>query len=117
MSNLQGIRRGGSALLIIALLLAGSCKTMKEKDPVDNGSEQNAVKRTLGTVRKTDDCGFYIEVLIGDLAHSYYPTNLAAKFQVDGMRLKFTWKQAKAKPPKDCPNFEPVEVSDVTAVR
>lgn len=117
MSNLQGLRRSGSAILIMALLLVGSCKTMKEKETVDNGSAPNTEKRTLGTVRNTDDCGFYIEVFVGDLAHSYYPVNLDEKYKVDGMRLKFAWKAAKAKPPKDCPNFEPIEVSDVTAIR
>lgn len=114
---MQGIRRSGSALLVLILLMTGSCKLMKHKEPVDNGSAPTTVKRTVGTVRSTEDCGFYIEVIVGDLAHSYSPVNLDAKFQVDGMRLKFAWEVSKTKPPKDCPNFEPVTVSDVTPLR
>ena len=105
---------GFTAILLISIT---SCKVVKDKEPVDNGSTPVEVSRTVGTVRMTDDCGFYIDVFIGDVAHSYFPTNLDAKFQVDGMRLKFAYKVAAIKPPVNCPNFEPVTLNDVTPIR
>jgi len=105
---------GLSAILLISM---GSCKVVKDKDPIDNGSTPTEVSRTVGTVRMEDNCGFYIDVFIGDVAHSYYPINLDAKFQVDGMRLKFGYEVSTTKPPVNCPNFEPVTLNDATPIR
>jgi len=106
-------------LTITLLGITNACGLMKKEKPevVDNGSAPTEVERVIGTVRATDDCGFYIEYIKGDLARSLYPINLDAKFQVDGMRLKFAYEEAKAKAPENCPNFEPINVSDVTPVR
>lgn len=104
-------------LSLILILWTTSCKTPANTTPTDNGSEPSNRTRTLGTVRATEDCGFFIEVNIGDVSHSLYPVNLDSKLQVDGMRLKFMYEQTAAKKPEHCPNFEPVKLSDVTPVR
>ncbi|HLP54043.1 MAG TPA: hypothetical protein VK151_03405 [Fluviicola sp.] len=109
-----------SLFVVLAAALLGminACGLHKEKPEVDHGSAPSESNRVVGTVRSTDDCGFYIEYIQGDVAHSLYPTNLDAKFQVDGMRLKFAYEATKAKVPENCPNFEPVTVSDLTPLR
>jgi hypothetical protein len=102
-----------SSLLLLIPVLLMSCRTTKQ---VDNGSGTEPM-RTIGTVRATEDCGYYIEVVVGDVAHSLSPVNLDARFQVDGMRLKFAYEDSKTKPPVSCPNFEPVTLDDVTPLR
>lgn len=111
-------------LTITLIGMTNACGLMKKDEPVvekpdtvDNGSAPSESNRVVGTVRATDDCGFYIEYIQGDLARSLYPINLDAKFQVDGMRLKFAYEEAKAKAPENCPNFQPINVSDVTPLR
>ncbi|MES2555338.1 MAG: hypothetical protein V4604_04255 [Bacteroidota bacterium] len=106
-------------VLTIALLgMINACNLHKEKpEVVDHGSAPSESTRIVGTVHATDDCGFYIEYIQGDVARSLYPINLDAKFQVDGMRLKFAYEEAKAKAPENCPNFQPINVSDVTPLR
>jgi hypothetical protein len=105
------------SLLAMILLAVSSCKTPQTAQVVDNGSAPSESDRTVGTIRNTDDCGYYIEVFVGDVSHSYSPVNLDAKFQVDGMRIKFAYQVSATKPPQNCPNFEPVSVSDVTPLR
>lgn len=108
---------------IVILLFAGmvqSCRTPKEQEEqvvVDHGSEPTTAVHISGTVRVTDDCGAYIEVIQGDVAHSFYPVNLDSRYQVDGIRLKFQYETSATKPPVACPNFEPITVSDVTPLR
>lgn len=113
------LNRSVFVVLAIALLgIINACRLHKEKpEVVDHGSDPSDVVRIVGTVRATDDCGFYIEYIQGDVARSLYPINLDAKFQVDGMRLKFAYEEAKAKAPENCPNFHPITVSDVTPIR
>lgn len=99
-----------------------SCRTPKEQEPIkeeaiDHGSAPVNLDHISGTVRVTDDCGAYLEVIQGDVAHSYYPVNLDERFQIDGMRLKFAFEVSKTKPPVACPNFEPITISDVTPLR
>lgn len=109
-----------TGLALIAVCLFASCGLFKNNDnpdPVDNGSDPTEIERTVGTIRSTEDCGFYIEIVKGDLMRSLYPVNLDAKYQVDGMRIKFLWEEAKAKAPDACQNFEPVNVTEVTPVR
>lgn len=114
MKNKKGTIAGG--LLMFSLLL-GSCKPVKEAGQVDHGSGSGAAERVIGTVRATEDCGYYIEYLVGDVSHSLGPVNLEEKFQVDGMRIKFAYEASGTKPPRNCPNFEPVTVNDVTPLR
>lgn len=109
-------------VLFAAAGMMQSCRTPKEQEPiseevVDHGSEPVNLDHISGTVRVTDDCGAYIEVIKGDVAHSYYPVNLDSRYQVEGMRLKFAFELSKTKPPVACPNFEPITVSDVTPLR
>lgn len=111
----QRIQQTGLAL--IAACLLASCGLFKNKETVDNGSEPVTVDRTVGTVRHIEECGFYIEVVQGDLMRSLYPLNLDAKYQSEGMRIKFVWEEGKGKAPADCQNFEPVSVSEVTPLR
>lgn len=106
-----------SGILTVVLLALSSCKTPQAAQVIDNGSAPSESNRTVGTIRNTDDCGYYIEVFVGDVSHSYSPVNLDAKFQVDGMRIKFAYEVSATKPPQNCPNFEPVSVSDVTPLR
>lgn len=113
MNKVRLIRK--SALLAAIALVAASCKTPQET--VDNGSAPTEENRWVGTVHSTEECGFYIEVIIGDVAHSLSPVNLDIKYQQDGMRIKFAYEKYAAKPPEACPNFEPVQVADVTPLR
>lgn len=111
----------GMALFAVAGTLE-SCRTPKNveengKETVDHGSEPVNLDHISGTVRLTDDCGAYLEVIQGDVAHSYYPVNLDERFRVEGMRLKFAFEISKTKPPVACPNFEPITISDVTPLR
>lgn len=110
-----------SLFVVLAITLLGminACNLHKEKpEVVDHGSAPSESNRVVGTVRTTDDCGFYIEYIQGDVMRSLYPVNLDAMFQVEGMRLKFAYEDTKAKVPENCPNFQPVSVSDVTPLR
>lgn len=113
MNTTQLIRKSG--VLAAIVLVAASCKTPKET--VDNGSTPTEENRSVGTVHSTEECGFYIEVIVGDVAHSLSPVNLDMKYQQDGLRIKFAYEKYASKPPVACPNFEPVEVADVTPLR
>jgi hypothetical protein len=113
MKNAQLIRK--CTLLAMLALVAASCRTPEKT--VDNGSAPTEENRVVGTVHSTEECGFYIEVVVGDVAHSLSPVNLDMKYQEDGMRIKFAYEKYAAKPPAACPNFEPVQVADVTPLR
>jgi hypothetical protein len=114
MNNVQLIRK--STLLAMLALAAVSCKT-PEETVVDNGSVPTEENRVIGTVHSTGECGFYIEIIVGDVTHSLSPVNLDMKYQEDGMRIKFAYEKYASKPPAACPNFEPVQVADVTPLR
>jgi|GEM_PF-2120583 len=107
-------------LMLLALLISfQSCRTMKDKDPqpVDNGSAPTEVERISGTVKFTDECSYYIDVIQGDVMRSYKPVNLEEKYQVPGMRLKFAYVSANMESPKLCGNMIMISVSDVTPLR
>jgi len=103
-------------VILINFLILASCKTPKEAEPTNDGSELFS-ERIIGIVRNSETCGYYIEVMDGDKVVRYLPENLEVKFKVEGMKLKFGQKPSKMKKDQKCEEFKPVLISDVDAMR
>lgn len=98
------------------LLFANSCKTQDNAQTTDDQTEV-IQERIIGIVRLSDECGFYIEGTNPDTTGLFYPENLEEKFQVEGMKLKFGYKESSIKPEKKCMQYKPILLSDVTVMR
>ena len=100
-------------------LAAGSCRPVKDAEPpyVDHGSAPSEAERVSGTVTFSEECGYSIQVVQGDVLRTYFPVNLDDKYKVDGMRVKFAFEQVNEKPPKECPDLIVISVSDFTPLR
>jgi len=113
----QAAIKWSAGLLFLLVIALQACRTTKETPVTDNGSSPSEVERVVGTVEKSEDCGFYITVIQGDVMRSYFPVGFEDKYKVEGMKLKFAHQPAKAKMPQACHDFIPVYISEVTPVR
>lgn len=104
-------------LLSSLLIVQFACKTPKTTETNEDPSDQITQERIVGIVRKSNECGFYIEGTSEEKKVLYMPDNLESKFQVEGMKLKFGYKPSTTKLEKKCEDFKPVLISDVDPLR
>ncbi len=109
--------------LICFLAFLFSCKQtekiVKEPtvEPVENLDKPVNDLRTLGIVRKTENCGFVIKQINNSDSTTYFPTNLPENMKVDGLKLKFLYTPLKISMKIECTNMLPVELKEPTPYR
>jgi hypothetical protein len=115
--------------LIMLLGLMVSCHTPKkvveeQQTKVEPEKETppqeipDAVYYYLGVIDMTKSCGPTIEISNGTTKKSYYPINLDPKFQINGMRVKLTYRKlSEDRVAIGCKEFEAIEINEIFAVR
>jgi len=98
------------------LFALNSCKS-QDNAQISDESTEITQERIIGTVKKSSECGFYIESIIEENKFLFMPDNLEEKFRVEGMKLKFGYKASKTKLADKCLDFKPVLLSEVDAMR
>ncbi len=104
------------------LISCGNSKKMvTDVKKVDEKIENSNNARITGTVHVSDsDCMLFIDAQMskeGSNTIKMYPVNLADKFKVEGMYIKFSYASSRAKQPDGCGDVKVVSVSDVTPLR
>lgn len=97
-------------LLLAALLSCGTAKNNEiQHDPTQD--------RMTGTVRIVNGCGPLIDAKAGSYKITILPNNLDEKYQVEGMKLKFFFRNSSIPVPAACKADATGNVEEVTPLR
>lgn len=97
-------------LLSLLLFACGASKNAGlQADPTE--------ERLTGTVHIQSTCGALIEAKIGKEKVTIFPNNLDEKYQVEGMKLKFYFRNSSIPVPANCPAQARGNVEEVTPLR
>jgi hypothetical protein len=106
---------------LVVFMLLRSCALHKSTSEEIVESESLEVKienyRIVGIVVTSDECPVYIDATEDGNSIRIFPINLDERFKVNGMRLKFDYKEVTEKIPLNCTADKVVELNDVTPVR
>lgn len=110
-------------IFVFALLI--SCGTARKTNQMDKVQNENPelqqdivdTERIVGTVRLNKECGTLIYAKIGETEIIIIPENLDEKYQKEGMKIKFFFKNSSLPIPWDCIASSRGRVEEVTPLR
>ncbi len=102
-----------SILPFLAIMLLFSCGSARNAAMPTDPTEE----RIVGTVHIEKDCGTLINAKIGKTRVTIFPNNLDEKYHVEGMKIKFFFKNSSIPVPANCPAQARGNVEEVTPLR
>lgn len=99
-----------------------SCGTAKKAPELVVAEEKPqadviAESRIVGVVHINRSCELVIDAKIGEMDYSIIPNNLDDKFKIDGMKIKFFFKNSSMPVPEGCSANARGNVEQVNIVR